>query len=370
MTYYIGTMPVGQDIRHFGILGQKWGKRNGPPYPLGYSAHSAKEKKLNPKKRISAGSSTKTTKIAKAKTKRLKKSIWDKWDELPEEKKKRIKKAALIGTAAAVAGVAAYSGAHRYIQDNVGHTIKAGKKMQVVGNAAKDFSRSFYTTDRAVDKMKYKGMYGLQRKMTSASGLRPDIDSDVYKHVLKATKDIKIAPNKVAYSEFENLYRNNSDFRRSVKKAIVFTDLGELWRQQPQYLKFLNVASKLSAVDKNVDKKTLRKAYELINIGNTMNDESRSAMKTLSDSLRKKGYGGVYDINDLRYSGYRSKGAAIIFDKQPIIEDKVKKIKTGELAVNYLGADLAINYPIYGATAAGLGYKSYKRHKDRKEKSK
>ena len=30
---------------HHGILGQKWGKRNGPPYPLGSSKHSAAEKK-------------------------------------------------------------------------------------------------------------------------------------------------------------------------------------------------------------------------------------------------------------------------------------------------------------------------------------
>lgn len=31
---------------HYGILGQKWGKTNGPPYPLGYEDHSALEKKL------------------------------------------------------------------------------------------------------------------------------------------------------------------------------------------------------------------------------------------------------------------------------------------------------------------------------------
>lgn len=32
-------------IQHYGIEGQKWGQRNGPPYPLKPSAHSAAEKK-------------------------------------------------------------------------------------------------------------------------------------------------------------------------------------------------------------------------------------------------------------------------------------------------------------------------------------
>lgn len=31
---------------HYGILGQKWGKTNGPPYPLDYEDHSAREKNL------------------------------------------------------------------------------------------------------------------------------------------------------------------------------------------------------------------------------------------------------------------------------------------------------------------------------------
>lgn len=43
-------------LAHFGILGQRWGHKNGPPYPLGYSDHSAAEKKANPKGRIGGGS--------------------------------------------------------------------------------------------------------------------------------------------------------------------------------------------------------------------------------------------------------------------------------------------------------------------------
>lgn len=40
---------------HYGILGQKWGKRNGPPYPLGDSDHSASEKKAGWKKSLNSG---------------------------------------------------------------------------------------------------------------------------------------------------------------------------------------------------------------------------------------------------------------------------------------------------------------------------
>ena len=35
-------------LEHHGIKGQKWGTRNGPPYPLSYQAHNPRERKANP----------------------------------------------------------------------------------------------------------------------------------------------------------------------------------------------------------------------------------------------------------------------------------------------------------------------------------
>jgi len=43
--YYIARTEDSNYFEHHGILGQKWGKKNGPPYPLDAKDHSASEKK-------------------------------------------------------------------------------------------------------------------------------------------------------------------------------------------------------------------------------------------------------------------------------------------------------------------------------------
>lgn len=43
------------ELSHHGILGQKWGKRNGPPYPIDAGDHSASEKKAGWRKSLEQG---------------------------------------------------------------------------------------------------------------------------------------------------------------------------------------------------------------------------------------------------------------------------------------------------------------------------
>lgn len=69
MATYIRT---NKELYHHGIKGQKWGDRNGPPYPLEPGDHSASEKKAGYTKSISgsgeesSNSKTSSTKEPKA----------------------------------------------------------------------------------------------------------------------------------------------------------------------------------------------------------------------------------------------------------------------------------------------------------------
>lgn len=89
---------------HHGILGQKWGKRNGPPYPLGSSKHSAAERKAGWRKSLSNNKNESKTLTSNGKKEYNKNKDEKKEFHLTDKQKKAIK----IGAAVAVTALAAY----------------------------------------------------------------------------------------------------------------------------------------------------------------------------------------------------------------------------------------------------------------------
>lgn len=83
MIYY-GHNDYRDYLSHHGILGQRWGKRNGPPYPLGADDHSASEKK--------AGWKDSLKKEQKKRAKRIKKDYTEKDDYRYLKSTRHIKK--------------------------------------------------------------------------------------------------------------------------------------------------------------------------------------------------------------------------------------------------------------------------------------
>jgi len=90
-------------LAHHGILGQHWGKRNGPPYPLNAQSHSNSEKKAGWKKSLDKSSIKTYDRV-------------DSSQEFSYEKKRLTKKqkAAIIGASAVVAGLAIFGGYQFY----------------------------------------------------------------------------------------------------------------------------------------------------------------------------------------------------------------------------------------------------------------
>ena len=276
-------------LQHHGIKGQKWGKRNGPPYPLDYEDHSAAEKRKNSKEDIDRKPSDKD---GVSRTNR---------GASRDLSQKAVNQRALKVAAACAAGALGVSAAYCLIRShnmNSDTVLKAGAEVyRVASSDSTELRDFFYAATNKNDNAKYKGLYSVQKRMQAKLGM---IDSDrVFNKTITANKDIKVCGARNAKRIFEQLKNSDPEFAR----AYQFRD------------------------------------YDSFNRSGLMMSKNSGVNKRFFDALAKEGYGGLIDINDSKYSGYEAKKPVIFFDQQQNMSvDSVREIERGEIGRNYAAA--------------------------------
>lgn len=360
--WLIHRVSLDNNLLHYGIKGQKWGVRRFQNEDRTWTEAGKERYGDNGKRKksafVSSGSigakknserSISTVEIKNAhdekqsfhdrrKARLLEKGLTE---EQAENQIKFENRAAAIATVTALAlgAGATYALVNRHNIDT-DFTLKGGTDMfRVSTNQDASVQDMFYATTNKVDSKKYAGMYARQLNgelFGEANG------KDVYQKMLSPKDDIKIAGTKTGEKVFNEL-KNDPKFVRSL---------------YPDGLKYLSDKD----VMENNDELEFW-TYDVFNQDTIMSQKNTGAAKMFFEALQKKGYGGVIDINDSKYSGYEANRPVILFNQKSNVDIKsVRKLSNKEIDSNFNFANNVIaaqqfikDQSLYTATILEIG---------------
>lgn len=367
------------ELYHHGIKGQRWGIRrfqnkDGSLTPAGRRRYD--EPNVGRNNKQYADKVAKKAKDMGATVSRESKSKEPKKHKIPENKSlhrlkleekyrnqgmsqeqaeqaaaKRIKTEALIA-AAAVTTVAACVAYNKYRDFNTDKIFKENTEFQRImrlpANAEIHDGRQYLAIDKR-DKAKYKGLLGKALDTQAKAEIKIDdvaryndpnyvgkkVQDKIYDVTVKNKNEIRVAAEKNARKVFNDMYNDDQQFRVGIKKA--FKENGILFAQMNP--KLTKIIDKVEKGEKLTDKELKTHAYDLFNI--MLMDKTEQGAKNASkfyDGIRKAGYNAIIDVNDKKYSGYKSKMPIITIDdgfeyaKRVMGDEEINKMNKQETA--------------------------------------
>lgn len=291
-------------LKHHGILGQKWGKRNGPPYPLGGGSYTQSERK------------------------------------------------AIIGKRR--------RGNSLYNKRHFDEVLSAKKTTLSTLSFNKDRTKNtdmFYATHKVTDKHQYNALFNRPLPMPvldehgnvigTSQTLKFRIDNSL-------KSDIKVASEDSSAEIFRNLYKKDRDFYNFVtdkdrmQKYFIDDKYGfKGYREARDSLDKFRSGQTITSDD-------LQKIYRLFNYvipydGGGGFADPRGAKDVLNQRVKffkackEAGYGAILDTNDAIYGRYKATSPVIVFDMEQIIPKSIyqttfadKEISSMILAVKKL----------------------------------
>ena len=282
------------ELYHHGILGQKWGKRNGPPYPLSGGDYSDYEKK----------------EIFKAR--RNKNSIYN---------KRHFDKVISKGTSLS--------------------TLSYDK------NRTKD-TDMFYATYEKADKHQYGAVFNKKVEQPVYDEKGNQIGTGrffKYKIDNIAKTDIKVASEDNGAEVFRQMFKKNRDFYNFVTDPNRMAE----YFVKDKY-KFKGYKEAKAALDKLKNPKykptadDLQVIYRMFNYvipsdgnGNTRNARDVQTQRAkFFKELKAAGYGAVLDTNDAMYGGFKAKAPVIVFDMGQIAPSDIRRTNIYDKRISQL----------------------------------
>ena len=254
---------------------------------------------------------------------------------------KRIRTERIVAGAAAltVAACAGYYG-NKYLKTKIDGVIKAGDSLQRVEmqDTNSKLHDVFYVSKGKHDNKRYAGLLGMSRQQQTG---------EAYLMKLQANSDIKVASQDKARKVFEDLYKNDRDFRTAAYE-----------------LSGKHFTGKNQADIFDTSSKNMKKLYENFN-ANLIDARESGVDKKFYNALKSQGYGAIQDINDMKFSGFKAKNPLIVFDNSGgnIMVKSMTKMEDQTMnGVKELGKatvetmmDKYAYLPAVGATAVAVG---------------
>lgn len=296
------------ELYHHGILGMKWGKHNGPPYPLNPEDHSKSEQKAGWRKSLARVSGEPRVPKPVKEPGKYTKKLAEKYSEdylksfdgaytKETAKKAGMDKAKIMKRVAIGAGIVVGVSAAAYLYRQYGlnyadNIIDAGTTLQTLSMDPQRMEKgeAFYTAYRDSDKIAYEAMFGREQQNFMGIPFGPEENKQIIQAMVN--KSIKVAGNKTGEKVFNDLMNSSSSFRKGVKDLMMDPNVEMFKLMRSPFMSDYDVFNGVALLDKN--REPLQKEFYA--------------------KLKELGYGAVTDVNDRKYSGYNT-AAAIVFDR-------------------------------------------------------
>lgn len=294
MADYIITRTSPDELKHYGIRGQRWGEKNGPPYPLKGGDYSDSEIK----------------EIYEAR--KSKNSIYNKkhFDSVLEANKTKL----------------------RTLSFDKDRTKNADM---------------FYAATNKFDKAQYDTLFNGAAITNAKDEHGKTIGSGIFcKFAIdnRLATDVKVASEDSGAKIFGDLYKNNRDFYNFV------TDDNRLssYFDKSKY-KYEGYREAKESLDKAksgspIDEEDIKRIYRMFNY--SIPYDGRGNEKAAKDmqlqrarffkAAKNAGYGALLDINDAIYGRFKARQPVIMFDMEQVIPDKIRRTVIAEKAFTSL----------------------------------